>query len=945
MEVNVVIELSRLGLSDDVRDDVVRIKCPFHADDTASCDVFRDSSNFYCHACHKKGDFPTLLGKLENIPRHVAEANLAARYGDDEKPIDPDVVEQLHRGIWSDQVMLAALRHRGISDDIIRQRRLGKHNDRVAIPIQGPSGSWVCLRKWLPDKSRDDRRPKITSSDGRGSRIRLYPFDQLQYDKIILCGGELKSLATLDRMNKHGIGALCMTCGEKDWHFALEAFFVGKRVWVCNDIDATGRQATEMRCLRLTNVAERVDALHLPLSLDEYPHGDINDYWRTYSDEDLLMLLNETEPYKTDVEKKIEQTVKVDDTKPEDVALAAMSDAAIVNKRIRCEVAVSAMDTDTYYIPSRVKVSCTRDQEGCVQCPIFPSAVDEFNIQPESTAILGMIGNTDRGVRDEIRRALKIPECRVVEFEALQNYKVTETRVQRSLDLTENDTDRMTMPAVLVNSSVQLNETYRITGKPMPHPKSQVATILASESEAVEDALSAYDPGDTGDLRAFQPSAWEPEFISEKLDATYEFYSRNVTKVYERKNLHTFMDLTWHSVLSMLVDGEPTYGTMDVLVVGDTGTGKSKVAKSLMLYYRLGKIVDCKMATPAGLQGGVEQIGGRWFASWGTIPIHDRRLVIMEELKGMKPDAFATLTEMRSSKTANITKIIKASTMARTRLIVNSNQRKHGVKMNYYSYGVAAIAELIPNPEDIRRFDAALIINGDDIDANVPNTVRPRMPELFSAELARKLVLWGWTRELDQVVIPDDTLKLAMKLGTYLCEKYTDAIPIIDRGSARFKLLRMAAALAVRTFSSDDGASLLVRLCHVEWISNLLDEEYSKPSHGYAAMSIAANARKKSMDEQKVLQLLGQVPEGSCLVERLLYNTRVDRQDFCDWCSWSRDEADIFIAGLTRAYALIRDDKVYMKTPEFVQLLRRIDQDEVAVTAAPEFVDKDNGEY
>ena len=69
----------------------------------------------------------------------------------------------------------------------------------------------------------------------------------------------------------------------------------------------------------------------------------------------------------------------------------------------------------------------------------------------------------------------------------------------------------------------------------------------------------------------------------------------------------------------------------------------------LMDHYKLGARHECKNATSAGLLGGLQQLGSRWFVSWGIIPMHDKRLVVLEEIKGTPIEVLAKLTDMRSS--------------------------------------------------------------------------------------------------------------------------------------------------------------------------------------------------------------------------------------------------------------------------------------------------------
>ena len=67
-----------------------------------------------------------------------------------------------------------------------------------------------------------------------------------------------------------------------------------------------------------------------------------------------------------------------------------------------------------------------------------------------------------------------------------------------------------------------------------------------------------------------------------------------------------------------------------------------------------------------------------------------------------------------------------------------------------------------------------------------------------------------------------------------LCDKFDESCPILDKGSTRYKVARLSAALAVRTFSCTEGREdILIRKCHVEAIYDILDKVYSNTTIGY----------------------------------------------------------------------------------------------------------------
>lgn len=207
----------------------------------------------------------------------------------------------------------------------------------------------------------------------------------------------------------------------------------------------------------------------------------------------------------------------------------------------------------------------------------------------------------------------------------------------------------------------------------------------------------------------------------------------------------------------------------------------------------------------------------------------------------MKPDVFAKLTETRSSGIAQITGIAKGDQKkaARTRIIANSNSR-FDRNISDYNYGVDCLVELIGSREDLRRFDMALIVERNEVDKELFEALKPEYPHKYTSELCRELVLWAWT--LDKVRFEDE--EYLFKSVSSLYQKFSNDIPLVDTGSMRFKLARLAAALAARTFSVNEDMELLVRNCHIDYIVQYLDRTYSKPSFGYAQYSKRTSRRR-----------------------------------------------------------------------------------------------------
>lgn len=930
LDVNVGEELKLHGISyEPLSDTEVRCLCPFHADSTPSCDINTEKQVFTCRSCGAKGPFGALLARVLGKPTHEVLGELESKYGKtDEKPVEPEVVERWHKAL-GDQDLVNELHKRAVSKSTIRTYRLGFDRGRITIPIQSPNGVYVNVRRYLPGASTR----KFTNMANRGG-LRLYPVDQLRFDKILLCGGEVKALAALEVLNRYNVGAVCVTDGEGKWKKSFNPYFSGKEIYVCMDIDSAGVEAANKLCGHLRLTASNVKLIELPLDIEKHPKGDLNDF--LHEGGNLFEVIQQAAVWSPPVV----QTEALAEAK--EVSLHAAVGNGFIGSRFNTRVNVAAIDQSTYAIPKKVEVVCRKDQDCCVVCPI-PSIQSEnpcITLPAESPRLLAMMEAGDSILHDNIKKAGSIPNsCKAVTFEPQSYRNLVDTRVQPELDISNVSIDQKVVPAVFIDCDTEVNGTFQIEGTTLPNPKTQQVTLLVSQAEAVDDLLQSFKL--EKDVSCFSPSEWTLEGVQAKLNEIYDDLEANVTRIYQRRDLTTCIDLTFHSSLLCNFDGRVTKATLESLIVGDSGHGKSETVETLRQHYKLGEKVDCKNASRAGLLGGVEQIAGKHFVTWGVIPRHDGRLVVLEELKGMHPEVFASLTDMRSSGIAEIPKIRRGRAMARTRLIANSNTRSN-TPMCAYGFGVEALVELIPGLEDIRRFDLAYLVDKEDVDIETVQMLRPTVEHTYTSELCRQLVLWSWTRTKEQIVF-DDGIEEYIRLASIgLCKKFTDEIPILDRGSSRFKVMRMAIAIAARTYSHREDC-LLVRSCHVDWVVDFLERIYSARSHGYLAYSEHVKAENQLDDKEMVMRQIRSAPNPTGLAKSMLGAQKIEHQDVQDWCNYDIDDARLLVSILVQNNALKRINRYYVKTSPFTSALHELAEDTSLVP--PTYLPDDEREF
>jgi len=928
--VNALAELDRISWKyEPVGDYEVKVKCPVHDDSSPSVTLNTEKNVWKCHAssCNVSGDIASFLAHANGVERSTILIDLSTRYDIGVvRTMSPEIVEKYHEKIWDSGPLIKALRDRALTDEDIRKHRIGFNEGRITIPIYDRQRRIVNIRKYLPGAPGAE---KMRNSTGYG-KITLFMPEQLQFTTVMIVGGEMKAIVASRFLNPIGVGAVCATGGEGSWDPSLTPLFKDKIVYVCMDVDSAGVVGGREVAAQIVYAAQAVKICKLPLDRTKYPTGDINDWVakENAGEREFQVLIESAVQY-------VHQQEQDTPVEKMEVSLGEATSAKCIGRRVQFIAVPAAMDTTPYLIPKLVAVSCTKDQEGCTHCPVKPIEPDEdsgkvvVSVKPTSSGILDLIGGTQKEQRDGLLSALRIPPCKAAKLSIRDYYNVRDVRLTPELSRGNEDSDHVIQSAFVVGDKVDLNSAYILGGRVYPHPKTQQAILLLDSAEEAEDGLSSFDPTDEElkELELFKPDSWSTDSLRAKLHEIYDDLESNVTRIFKRRALHLVCDLTWHSVLYFNHDERVINGWVNSLIVGDSSQGKSETADMLLKHYGVGVKHDCKNASVSGLLGGVQKMGDRWFASWGVIPLNDRRLVVLEELKGAPIEVIGKLTDMRSSGVAEIAKIERRRTHARTRLLMISNPRSDK-SVSAHNFGIEAIKDLVGGLEDVRRFDLAAVVSSTQVHADEINKLssdRAKFQHRFTTELCRRLVLWSWTRKPEEIKIDPEAERTCIKKSAELCSKFSEVVPLIDRGTCRLKLLRLSTALAARTASfGDTRHELIVRPCHVEFVAEFLDRSYSEPSFGYADFSRAQNFATQVLDPEVVEAYILQTKYPRDFVEHLLHSEDIAELDFEDWCEIDKEVARKMVAFFVRKHAIYRLKRWYVKTAQFIDLLKRL---------------------
>lgn len=873
-------------------DDTIKICCPFHNDSNPSGQIKISSGKFICNAtsCNRKTDVVSVLAAItalktgQGISREGMLDRLVRDYGmtpTDEAPLASEPILLAHKELLDnlDCTVAKAFLAKGVNLETIKKYKIGIREGRIIMPILNEYGThWINERRYLPNAAGAD---KMRNCTGRSKPL-IYPIDQTKFPAIAICGGETKALVAAQQLNQNGIGAICVTGAEGVWNTNWNKYLTGKKVYVIMDIDNAGRNAAQKIARLAYKPAEEVLILTLMLDEAKYPKGDINNF--VYDEQQDLYAA--VKSMSVTYVPRLSGTEGLDDGEYEQRSISEAIDATKVGTRSAVDCTVIGISEQRYSLPKTVKVSCNFDDKGCHTCNVYGKQKNpRFSIPVEHPALISMCNAPDASLESSLRRGiLGIPvSCKhnIIVVEQRYGAEIVVVSQPVGLESTTSEDARHVQKALVACDGVELNSTIRLFARAQPDPRTQETVLVTGQVEKLLDSLDDADSAGYSGLDVFKPKEDTLESLEAKLEEIATDLACNVTSIYQRNDMHRVIDIVAHSPLGMSLEGNTYKGYIEALIIGDTGQGKSECTKLLSKHYGVGHIVDCANVSVAGLIGGNQQLAGMWVTTWGALPTNDRKWVIFEEVKRAPVEVLAALTETRSSGIARINKIRAGSRPARTRLLWTSNTRSDRFLRTYGS-GVDAVLELIGQPEDVRRLDLCYAVSADDIQGDIIHAKeRPMTRHIYTAGLCHRLLTWVWTRKPKQVAYSAEVKDILFAKAQQLSAEYVDTVPIIDRGTVRLKLARIAASIACRTYSTEDGENVLIQERHVLCAYNFLKRIYDGDALGYKRYSERHKATAHMSPEKaaKVIKAISVQPYAETVADYLCTRTFINEKE------------------------------------------------------------------
>lgn len=911
-------------------DEQQKLACPMGTtrheagdDSSPSLSINPNTGAFNCFGCGFKGT--SVIGYATDALYDGKFAQcLSALYSKYiRQTVNEEDIEAAHQKLIRKQVIVQKIAAtRGWTEDTLRALRIGWDSEekRTVLPIYNLQGFCVDMR--LHDtlyRAALVNGKRVPAKGNRNSRTGdWYPLsatiNPLLAGEIWLLEGEPDTIiATQD-----GINCITVTGGAGAWkaldHERLKVFN-GKDVIVCLDNDKAGQEAARALAERLTAVG-----VH-SLKNVVVPSGkDVSDFFLKYGGSGQTL-----KQYAISSEYLIKPTKRNVLTLP----LSDTSRAEFIGKYVRSEVIISGKADAPQAIPVRLKLTCG-SAEYCSSCPCKATGSAEHYVSTEDPNVLEWLYVRDYAakVKEELHlsRTCKI-SAEVAEWQNLEQVTLIPAL---STSSNQDQGNYSTRRGYFIGHGIESNNNYDIVAMPTVHPKTKESVLLVSKATGTYDSVTQFKLSENEVTELKELFSDDPAQIIKDI---CKMLAYNHTHIYGRGDVHAAVDLVFHSPRDFsFSDVSLPKGSMELLIFGDTRCGKGQIAEGLTRFYDLGQVVSGENASFMGLCGGAQKAGDNFQLSWGAIPINHGRLVVIDEFSGLDDSILGRLSRVRSEGVAEINKGgINTRTRANARLIWIANPRQ-GREVGSYATGVSAIMELIGTNEDVARFDLAVVVQKGEVDiATINRTHNQQIDSKYSQAALRKVVLWAWSRRPEHVVFTRQATDYILEAANRLSQLYSATIPLIQGENARFKIAKIAAAIAARCFSTEDGTFLKVSERHAELAVSLIQRFYSKPSMGYRQFSDVETGTKTLVDVHLLDEFFAiwDKPQKAQLLDGLLTTEKFGVREMQDWCDVDAMIAKKWAGLFVRCQATKQlNGGLYVKKASFINYLKQLKKKE-----------------
>lgn len=905
-----------------------KAECPFKSlheegvDTNPSLTVNLSRGLYYCQTCHSKGNVHTLYKTVYNVSNEQAWFELGdalkIERPDSTKPTRPSIeiglVSEYNKALMklTGPIRQVLQERRGLSNDTLKRFQLGWDGDRLTIPIYSEFNELVNFRryKWNSDEDQWKVLNYVDEASNAYGEVRIYGIDNLvdkSIEEVIWCEGELDRICA----EQHGFPSACATSGAGAWKPEWVNYFRNKKkIYIVQDNDTAGNIATKKLCEKLCRVVS-VYTIQWP---EDFPvKGDITDFFTKckLDREDFKKLLSEATRY---IDPSNSASL-ADENEAIEVHLADSSNAELYGKRIRVPVMVSGKDQTPYVCPRKIRAYCgdsaDSDNKACEMCSLVTNAGEIIReLHSVDKDVMKLIKCTESAQQAVIKEMLGInKKCYKCVINAQEFMNIEELRLIPKAEANfgfSKSHEYVTRNCYYIGSDIASNKRYTLVGYMYPEPQTQYATTVFDKAYPDKDIISEFEVTEDVIEQLSIFKVVDNQTVNEKFNDIHSDLERNITHIWERRNVAIAVDIIYHTVLSFYFQEQVVKrGWGELLIIGDSGQAKTTLVEKMMSHYKLGELHSGESSKRTGLVYNIQQTGKKWFLVWGAFPLNDGGLITIDELSGIKEDELSVMSDVRSSGIAKATGVITSETTARTRAIYISNPR-NGKQLNAETYGVNAVLKLFGKAEDVRRLDLAVAVASGDVDPILVNRSIDEVPSVvhkYTSELCNLRVLWAWSRKTDDIVFEEDAVKAILSYATIMGTKYSSKVPLVEASDQRLKIARLSIGVACSVFSTTNGKDVVVKKEHVDFIVNFMETVYSSAGLGYDKLSKLDRTVNDTSEEniQKLRKnfMLIAVPDHTALAGVLYQIPYFSRSTLMDYTGLPQDELSMLLKFLT----------------------------------------------
>lgn len=389
-------------------------------------------------------------------------------------------------------------------------------------------------------------------------------------------------------------------------------------------------------------------------------------------------------------------------------------------------------------------------------------------------------------------------------------------------------------------------------------------------------------------------------------------------------------------------------GALDIFFLGDTQVGKSETTSKMTELYNFGHFLSLKTSTTVGLIGGSNKVDGSFCNTIGSIPRQHKRLVILEEFSGARPDFIKTMTDIRSSNELRISRVSgELIVPCKLRMITISNpindENGNPRFLSTFPNGVMPLMELIKSAEDVSRYDGFLLI------PKVENRFNPFAYKLTGEPIPKECyeekANWVMTRNVDNVKFAEDVESYIWEKSEELNKLFECNFPLFGTTTSK-KLARFCVALASLLVNVDsDYENIIVTKEIVDFMVEYLTKIYTSPIFKLREYTIEYRAYSE-YSEEDIKNLQSIYANNSTFIDFLATQSRTSRSNLVSISGLDNNKfAPIFNKMVAYKFIKLNNDNVY-PTNKFRKVYNLIDRNfktdvgnKVENTSGVEYID------